>query len=138
MAKYLVTQEPGVQLTPGGFIRSGETLELPDDETPSRALTPLDDAAVKALEKAKADYVADLERRMGELEPPRKLPAATRRELLRIPPMPGDAPKKPKDEGITARQLSEQLGHGGAKALGADEKPAADAKKGGGTRAADR
>jgi hypothetical protein len=132
MAKYLVTQSPGYP-SAHGFVRPGGTVILPDDTIPSRYFHPLDEAAHKALTKAKKEYVEDLERRMSELEPPRKLSVREKKELLAVPdlPKPEAEPvvENPEDEGQTIREVAFERG---------ELDPAAPAQhKGGGKRAAD-
>jgi hypothetical protein len=136
MAKYRVVAHPGVP-GPQGFVHPGGTLILPDTATPSRFLVPLDEAAHQALTKAKAEYVEGLEKRMGELDPPRKLNDKVRKDLLKVPelPKPADPDQEPADgeeaedetpadEGLSIRELAEQRG-------------AVEAPRGRGKRAAD-
>lgn len=110
--KFRVIEEPGVP-GPRGFVRAGDVLTLPDDAVPSRSLVPLDEAAVKALTKAKTEYVEDLERRMAELDPPRKLNGQKKRQLLEVPEIPKakdpDAPED-EDEGQTLREVAFERG----------------------------
>lgn len=118
MAKYLVIREPGIQLE-SGMVRRGSIVTLPDDAVPSRtSLAPLDQAAYDALVKEKERYVADYDRRLGELNPPRKLSERDRKRLMFVPPVP-KAPEKPKVEEPTdgaSPQTLRELGdeHGGA------------------------
>jgi hypothetical protein len=110
MAKYLVIEAPGIP-GPHGFVRPGGILYLPDDQTPSRSLQPLDEAAQKALGKAKAEYVAGLEKRLSELEPARKLAPAKKKALLEVPELPPqrlpDAPPLDEDdEGMSVVQAA--------------------------------
>lgn len=116
MAEYRVIESPGFP-GPSGFVRPGGTVTLPDEAIPSRSFVPLDEPARKALTKAKMAYVESLEQRMAELDPPRKLNAKKKKDLLFVPEIP-PPPKKaavtqPEDEeeepGQTVAELGEQF-----------------------------
>lgn len=133
MAKYKVIEAPGYP-GPTGFVRPGGTITLPDSAVPSRSFVPLDEPARKALTKAKMLYVEGLEQRMAELDPPKKLNAKKKRDLLFVPEIP--APKKAADS--TEPEDGEELDAGREKTVAEvgeeAEPPAAEKGKG---RAAD-
>lgn len=136
MAKYRVVEHPGFP-GPRGFVRPGGTVTLPDDAVPSRSFIPLDKAAHEALTLAKMSYVEGREQRLAELDPPRKLNAKTKRELLFVPDVP-EAPKAAEKAGgeEEGEEEGETISDVAARA-GLVEAPTTAAARKGGKRAAD-
>ncbi len=66
-AKYLVTQPPGAP-TPVGFVNIGQIFTAPDDYVPSLTFRPVNQEALKVLEKVFADRKLELERRLARAE----------------------------------------------------------------------
>lgn len=117
MPRYRITVAAGMGWPgPRGLVRPGEDILVSDSFTPSiRCMEPLDEAAHAQLVKAKATYVEGLEERLGELDPPQKLNAKKKKELLHVPPLevveaeqPVDVVDEPEDEGETLKEVGEK------------------------------
>lgn len=132
MAKYIILAAAGMGWPgPRGMVRPGEEIILKDSTVPSRlCMAPLDQAAFDALKKAKEEYVATVEERLAAEDPPQKLNAKRKRELLHVPPIPVEEAEKPldaddEDEGETLAEVGRKLEAG---VPGGKLEPAAPAK----------
>lgn len=133
MARFLVQQDPGVQIIGVGFFGPGKVFDAPDGYTPSLALLPLDAEAHALLTKAKK---ANLER-IVKLREKAGLPELTkgeREELLAVPAIP-KAPEKPKPLTPEQAALAELAAQG--KPVGVPSAPPAPAAAAASKRASD-